>query len=174
MNIVSAIFENVLELLPFTLVDQNEKGVFLRCGKFKREALPGAHFTIPLIDRIVTVDAQPQALTLPDIPVVFSGETWVVGCAVTYAIDNAFKYCLCVREPDEILQNMALNVLVDKLTTWKDRRAIEMEVYGVLDEQADSYGISIQDFKIIKMCPARIYMLVGSPPGVPPATIIEE
>ena len=174
MNIAASIFENILEFLPVTLVDANERGVFLRFGKFKKIANPGAHFTLPLMDKIIVIDVQPQALTIPDIPVQMSNkETWVIGSAVAYRIDDPKKYCIQTQEPDELLQNRVLSLIVEKLGAWKSKGLVESQIYKQLREDAPAFGIDIMEFRFIKMAPCKTYMLMGHH-DVAPVTDIDE
>lgn len=166
MNIVSALFENILEFLPFTLVDETEEGVFLRGGKFKRVVSPGAHFTIPIWDNLITIEVKPQALTLPDIPVQMAEETWVIGSAISYSISDPRKYIIDVREPDELLQNLVLSMITKK---FDGRKEAEIEItrkriQDALKNAGDKYGVEILDFKFIKMAPCKTYMIMGHPP----------
>lgn len=52
------------DIMPFKVVNQWEKGILLRLGRFKRTVNPGLNFKIPFIDQIMSEPVITQTVNL--------------------------------------------------------------------------------------------------------------
>ena len=102
----------------FTVVDQFERGVILRFGKFNRVINPGLHFMLPLnIDKAITHEVvmtaretDEQSLTTND------GKKIVVSTLVVYTLEDIRKILLEVEEAETVLENYAYGVITELVT----------------------------------------------------------
>ncbi len=171
MSIVAAVFENLLEFLPITVVEEHEIGVYLRCGRYKKSIGPGAYRTVWPFEKIITVNAQAQNLPITDVDMVLGdGRSWSVDAGIAYTIESAFKYMLQTREPDELLTTLARSRILSHKGSnelIENTADVEMEIYGELDTRAELWGIAVLDFRFTRMSPCQV-IVVRSDKGVLP------
>lgn len=165
MSLVGAIFENLLEFLPITVVEEHELGVYLRWGKYKKTVGPGGYRTVWPAEKIIVVNAQAQDLPILDVDMVLGDDrVWVIDAAIAYTIENAYRYMLTTREPDELLTTLAKSQI---LSYKGDNRIVdntievEDEIYGVLDTAAEQWGIAVLRFKFVTMAPCKVFVIRG-------------
>ena len=161
MSIVGALKELILDFLPVTYVDQNEGGVFLRAGKYRKTVEPGAYFTIPFVDEITTVEVTPQIMDIPDIPVMCEGEPYVISGAVEYFIENPFEYILAVQNADTTLKNRVMAAIVDS-TFALNVPELESIVYDKIDIVAHEWGVAVTNFWVTKFAKCKVHVIIGN------------
>ncbi|WP_027351192.1 FtsH protease activity modulator HflK [Halotalea alkalilenta] len=90
----------------FYLVDQSERGVVLRFGKYHDTVNPGLHWNPPLVDRVSLVNVtevrsfqQNSSMLTSDTNIV------TVRISVQYQVANPRDFVLNVREPEQSLRN---------------------------------------------------------------------
>ncbi|WP_136248771.1 FtsH protease activity modulator HflK [Halomonas borealis] len=136
----------------FYLVDQSERGVVLRFGKFQEVVTPGLQWNPPLIDdvRMVNVTrvrsvSQTQSMLTQDENIVS------VEISVQYQVADPRGYVLNVRDPELSLEN-ALDSALRHVVGGTDMIAIltsGREILGTavasrLQSYLDSYGTGIR------------------------------
>jgi len=143
------------------IVDQAERGVVLRFGKFSRELQPGINLTLPRpfesvtkvnISNVRSVTDQGHMLTEDENLVEFNYE-------VQYRISNAQDFLFKVRSPEITLQQAAESALresvgtnrLDDILEGTTRQLVGQETHRVLQETLDRYqaGISITQFNLV-------------------------
>ena len=140
-------------LLPFSVVDEDEIGVFLRGGRFTRTLTKGVYFTIPLYDSVRTVNKNPTPLELTDQAITIKGRAMMVSVYVKYIINDAYKALLESENYEELLGNEAL-ALVQELS------GDMLEVLDELTEEASAWGIEIEDVRLNQKAPCRVFKVV--------------
>ncbi|MCK2184335.1 FtsH protease activity modulator HflK [Halomonas getboli] len=136
----------------FYLVDQSERGVVLRFGKFQEVVTPGLQWNPPLIDdvRMVNVTrvrsvSQTQSMLTQDENIVS------VEMSVQYQVADPRGYVLNVRNPELSLENALDSALrhvvggtdmIDILTS--GREILGTAVASRLQSYLDSYGTGIR------------------------------
>ncbi len=136
----------------FYLVDQSERGVVLRFGKFQEVVTPGLQCNPPLIDdvRMVNVTrvrsvSQTQSMLTQDENIVS------VEMSVQYQVADPRGYVLNVRDPELSLENALDSALrhvvggtdmIDILTS--GREILGTAVASRLQSYLDSYGTGIR------------------------------
>jgi regulator of protease activity HflC (stomatin/prohibitin superfamily) len=126
-RLIELLLQSIGWLVPFSVVDDFERGVVLRFGKFHRELEPGFHWMIPVgVERIIkdnvvprTINLKAQALQTSD------GRSVTVTAVVTAQIVNVRKAILEVETVDNVLEDScygAIGALVAS-TSWDDIRA---------------------------------------------------
>ncbi len=173
MSLVAAIFENLLEFLPITVVEEHEIGVYLCWGKYKKSVDPGGYRTIWPAEKIIVVNAQAQDLPIQNVDMVLGNDkVWTMDAAIAYTIDNAYLYMLATREPDELLTTAAKSVILsykggDRIVD--DTSKVEEEISDKLHVTAEQWGIAVLRFKFVTMAPCKVFVVRGgtSPPLLP-------
>jgi regulator of protease activity HflC (stomatin/prohibitin superfamily) len=160
MGFMDGLESFVETFLPFRIVDANEGGVLLRRGKYRRTVGPGLYWTIPFIDSVIAMEITPQIKDIPDIPVMWRGESYVVSGAVEYFIENPKKYAIEIQDADVTLKNFCMAQLV--AATEQDVHTMEDFVYAKLDRVSEKWGIAVTNFWITKFAKCRVHVLIGN------------
>ncbi|RDB43875.1 FtsH protease activity modulator HflK [Halomonas sp. DQ26W] len=136
----------------FYLVDQAERGVVLRFGKFQDVVTPGLHWNPPLIDDVRMVNVtrvrsltQSQAMLTRDENIV------EVEISAQYQVNNPRDFVLNVRNPQLSIENALDSALrhvvggtdmIEILTS--GREILGSSVASRLQSYLDSYGTGIR------------------------------
>lgn len=160
------LFINFIEAFRFfTVVDEFERGVVLRFGKFHKELEPGFHFLIPLyVDRVLLDNVVPrtqnlgsQALTTSD------GKHVVVSGIVTAHIKDVRKALLRVEGMDDALSDSCYSAIAEHVSaaTWDVIRhpSFSETLTTACRKQAFKYGVEISRVQLSDVALARTYRL---------------
>tara|TARA_R110000823_G_scaffold198080_3_gene329147 strand:+ start:31917 stop:33071 length:1155 start_codon:yes stop_codon:yes gene_type:complete len=102
----------VWALLGIYQVDQQERGVVLRFGKYLDTVQPGLHWNPPLIDEVTVVNTtKVRAVSFTETMLTQDENIVEVRLSVQYTIDDSEKFVLEVREPEESLQHATRSAL---------------------------------------------------------------
>ncbi|MCY4427090.1 MAG: FtsH protease activity modulator HflK [Halieaceae bacterium] len=99
-------------LLGFYQVDEQERGVVLRLGKYHTTVQPGLQWNPPLIDKVVRVNVTRVNTTSHREQMLTEDENIVeVNLSVQFVIQNAENYVLRVRAPERSLMHATESAL---------------------------------------------------------------
>ncbi|MFK7830952.1 MAG: FtsH protease activity modulator HflK [Congregibacter sp.] len=133
-------------------VDQQERAVVLRFGKFQETAMPGLHWNPPLIDEVILENTtRVRSARFKEIMLTQDENIVEVSMSVQYVVDNVKDYVLQVRLPENSLQHAAKSALrhvvggmtMDLVLT-EGRARIATEVQDRLQDYLSSYGTGIR------------------------------
>jgi membrane protease subunit HflK len=139
-------------------VDQQERGVVLRFGKYLDTVQPGLHWNPPLIDEVtVTNVTKVRAVSLTEIMLTQDENIVEVPLSVQYVINDPEKFVLKVRDPERSLQHATQSALRhvvggtgmdDVMTTGREKIAVDVEAR--LQEYLDLYetGIDVRQVTV--------------------------
>lgn len=145
-------------VLGFYQVDEQERGVVLRFGKYQDTVMPGLHWNPPLIDQVTVINAtRVRAVSFDEIMLTQDENIIEVRLSVQYAVEDPEKFVLKVREPERSLQHATQSALrhvvgdngMDvALTT--GRAQIAIDVKSRLQRYLDLYetGIDIKQVNV--------------------------
>ena len=146
----------VWALMGFYQVDQQERTVVLRFGKFHDIVQPGLEWNPPLIDEIIKVNTtKVRSASFREIMLTQDENIVEVNLSVQYIIDDAEKFVLRVRDPERSLQNATQSALrhvvggtnMDPVLT-EGRAQIAIEVQQRLQQYLDMYETGIRVSKV--------------------------
>ena len=137
-------------------VDQQERGVVLRLGKFHETVMPGLHWNPPMIDSVTKVnvtkvrshDHKALMLTVDEAIV-------EVGVSVQYSIDNPRDFVINVRSPEDSLAQAVESSLrhvvgtteMDQILT-EGREVLAADVKDRLQSYINDYGTGLLISKV--------------------------
>jgi len=99
-------------LMGFYQVDQQERGVVLRFGKYLETVQPGLQWNPPLIDEVTKVNTtKVRAASMREIMLTQDENIVEVKLSVQYVIDDPAKFVLKVRDPERSLQHASQSAL---------------------------------------------------------------
>jgi membrane protease subunit HflK len=165
-QILAAISNSWGALAPFVVIDQFERGVVLRLGKYHRTLTPGLHPKAPLIDHVLTVEAvqttiriQPQTLTTAD------GVSVTVSAVVQYEIRDPKLFLLDVWEPRDAVRDIILAEVKRAVSVhiWPELNdeGIEREALHACRRQLKTYGVHVKRFVFADLGRIRTIRLIG-------------
>ena len=146
----------VWALMGFYQIDQQERGVVLRFGKYYETVQPGLQWNPPLIDEVTKVNTtKVRAASLREIMLTQDENIVEVKLSVQYVINDPDKFVLKVREPERSLQHAAQSALrhavggtVMDLVLTEGRAQIALDVQQRLQEYLDMYETGILVSKV--------------------------
>lgn len=137
------------------IINQYERGVVLRLGKFSRILNPGFRVIIPYIDKMIKVDVRTTPMDIPKQEVITRDNVTVNVDAVVYArvIDAAkavlettsYKYATSTFA-QTALRDVTGNFDLDEILSKRDE--ISAQIRTIVDTQADKWGIDIESVKL--------------------------
>jgi membrane protease subunit HflK len=146
----------VWALMGFYQIDEQERAVVLRFGKYHSTALPGLQWNPPLIDEVIRINTtKVRAASFREIMLTQDENIVEVRMSVQYVIDDVKSYVLEVREPENSLQHAAKSALrhvvggmtMDLVLT-EGRSRIALEVEDRLQNYLTNYTTGIQVSKV--------------------------
>ena len=146
----------VWALMGVYQLDQQERGVVLRFGKYLETVQPGLHWNPPLIDDVTTVNTtKVRAASFREIMLTQDENIVEVKLSVQYVINDPEKFVLQVRAPENSLQHAAKSALrhvvggttMDLVLT-EGRARIGVEIQQRLQEYIDLYETGILVSKV--------------------------
>ena len=135
----------------FVLVNEQERGVVLRFGKFERVMQPGANFKLPWpLERVRMVNATKIETFNETVPVLTRAENIVnVEINVQYRIGDPQLYLFGTRNADDVLKQAALSTVREQVgradldTVLGARNALAVTARDQLQKSLATYGTGL-------------------------------
>jgi membrane protease subunit HflK len=143
-------------LMGFYQVDQQERAVVLRFGKYLDTVQPGLQWNPPVIDEVIKVNTtRVEAVSFREIMLTRDENIVEVKLSVQYVIDDPTSFVLKVREPETSLQHATQSALrhvvggtsMDLVLTG-GRAQIAVEVSQRLQDYLNLYQTGIRVSKV--------------------------
>lgn len=137
------------------IINQFERGVVLRLGKYSRTLDPGFHVIIPYLDKMVKVDVRTTPMDIPKQEVITRDNVTVNVDAVVYArVIDAKKAVLETTNyryatstfAQTALRDITGNFELDEILSKRDE--ISSQIREIVDIQTDKWGIDIESVKL--------------------------
>ncbi|MBP5511808.1 slipin family protein [Candidatus Saccharibacteria bacterium] len=145
-----------LVILPgIRIVNQYERGIVLRLGKFHRTMAPGLRIIIPYIDRMMKVDVRTTPMDIPKQEVITKDNVTVNVDAVVYyrvldpkkAVLETTNYSYATSTfAQTALRDITGNFELDEILSKRDE--ISSQIKEIVDKQTDKWGIDIENVKL--------------------------
>lgn len=137
------------QLLPLTVVNQTDKGVRLRFGKFREVLYSGWYYKIPFIDEVIkhtvlwtTISLTSQSLTTKD------GRDIVIKGIVKYRIVDIRIFLLEVWDAVDAISDMTQGIIFDivKEKAWDELQTIDLKplITRKVRNEAKRWGIEVE------------------------------
>lgn len=146
-KLIDLIVTFIHDILPWKIVDQWEKGVHLRCGKYLRTVEPGLRWKFSFFDKIwvtpvitQTVNLKPQTVTSLD------ERNVVLTSIVRYHIHDVKKFLLGVMHANDVLVDTTQGIIRDivERTTWEELVDLNKSVKPEVNKQVQKWGITVE------------------------------
>ena len=137
------------------IINQYERGVVLRLGKFSRILKPGFRVIIPYIDHMVKVDVCTTPMDIPKQEVITRDNVTVNVDAIVYfrvldaakAVLETTNYTYATSTfAQTALRDVTGNFDLDEILSKRDE--ISAQIREIVDAQTDKWGIDIENVKL--------------------------
>jgi len=137
-------------------IDQQERGVVLRLGKYYETVKPGLHWNPPLIDDVTKVNVtKVRSLDHKALMLTVDDNIVEVSVSVQYSIQNPKDFLLNVKNPEESLAQATESALrhvvgsseMDQILT-EGRELLATEVKARLQDYMNAYGMGLLISKV--------------------------
>jgi regulator of protease activity HflC (stomatin/prohibitin superfamily) len=146
-KLIDLIVTFISDFIPFKIVDQWEKGVHLRFGKFINTVEPGLNWKIPFFDQILTTPVITQTVNLSPQTVTSEDEKSVVlSSIVRYHIYDVRKFLLGVMHANDVLVDTTQGIIRDVVEgcKWVDLYDLGSVVTPEINQQVEKWGITVE------------------------------
>ncbi|WP_110688000.1 FtsH protease activity modulator HflK [Salinicola aestuarinus] len=136
----------------FHLIDQSERGVVFRFGKYTQTLNPGLHWNPPIVDQVANVNVTSIRSANQSDSMLTSDENIVrVSVSAQYVVGDAHAFLVNVNQPEMTLQNAMDSALRQEvgnmplqeiLTTGRDR--LGQRIFERLGAYLDAYGTGLR------------------------------
>ena len=174
-KLLEFIMQFLEDILPFKIINDWEKGVFLRFGKYHKIVEPGLILKIPFIDKVwhspvitQTIHLQPQTLTTLD------EKDVVLKAIVRYHVDDVKKFLLNVMHASDVLVDTTQGVIRDTVEgyNWEELYEISETLEKQVQEIAVNWGIKIERITLTDLGIVKTYRIMSD--SSKPTQIIPE
>ena len=163
MELFTKLTELLLNVPPFKIIFQNEGGILMRGGKYKKTLGPGFHWKWPVYDYIQKECVTEQIVNLPNQSLMtIDGRTLALSGTIKYQITDVRKALLEVLDYDVSLQNFAMSALGEYVSLSTDLKYSEIceEVRENISIEATDWGIEVLGFWLTDYAEHKVYRIM--------------
>lgn len=136
-------------------INEYERGILFRLGKFKKVMDPGWRLVFPIIDFYKKVDIRTKAVDVPEQETITKDNVSVrINAVIYYKIFDASKAILAVEDyyyavgqlAQTTMRNIVGSVTLDELLG--EREKISKEICSIIDAATDPWGIKVENVEL--------------------------
>jgi regulator of protease activity HflC (stomatin/prohibitin superfamily) len=157
MNTLYIILIVLFILLIFSIkqINEYERGILFRFGKFKKIMNPGWIIVIPIIDFYKKVDIRTKAVDVAEQETITKDNVSVkINAVIYYKIVDPSKAVLAVEDyyyavsqlAQTTMRNVVGSVTLDELLA--EREKISGEICKIIDKATDPWGIKVENVEL--------------------------
>ena len=157
-GVYTIIFVLVIVLVLFVrpkIINQFERGVVLKMGKYQKTFNPGIHLIIPILQKVTKVDVRTRTCDIPPQEVITKDNVTVKVDAVVYMrVLNPEKAVLEIANFSTATSNFVASALRDVTGNFElddllgKREEIAEQLKQIVDTQTDKWGIDIESVRL--------------------------
>ncbi len=144
------------------IVNQYEKAIILRLGKYRSTSEPGLTIVLPFIESILKVDMRERVINVqPQEVITKDNVSVVVDAVIYYKITDPVKAEFEIEDFDLAATTLAQanlrNIVGDKTLdeTLTARDVINVNLRDVLDDATDNWGVKVTRVEVQKIDPPQ-------------------
>lgn len=142
-------------LCGIRVINQYERGVVLTFGKYSYTFLPGLHWILPIIQRMIRVDIRITTVDVPRQEAITRDNVPVgINAVVYFKVDRPEDAVLKVQDYNYAVSQYAVAALRDIIggveldTLLSEREKIAKDIKKVVDTETDVWGIDVTAIKM--------------------------
>lgn len=145
----------VLVVISIKQINEYERGVKFRFGKFSKILNPGWNIVLPIIESYKKVDIRTKAVDVPEQDAITKDNVSVkINAVLYYEIFDASKAILAVENfnyavsqlAQTTMRNIVGSVSLDELLSERDK--ISAEICSIVDEATDPWGVKVVNVEL--------------------------
>lgn len=153
--------------MPWCIVDDNETGIVLRLGQYKRDAPPGLNWKLPLVEDVIVTSAaldstalREQTLTTADLQQV------TVRGVMTYRVSNPRRYILEVEDPESVVNDIGCSLIAEAVPFLSCDEVLTgdsfaRELRKKMRARAKKWGVEVEAFGLMDRTKTRAFRLIS-------------
>ena len=136
-------------------IDQYERGILFKRGKYAKVLEPGWHVIWPIIESCKKIDIRTRAVDVPEQVAITSDNVSIkINAVIYYKVFDAGK-ALCEVEnfqyavgqlAQTTMRNVVGTVTLDQLLT--DREKISLNICNIIDKATDPWGVKVENVEL--------------------------
>ena len=145
----------ILIISSIKQINEYERGILFRFGKFNKVMNPGWNIVIPIIDFYKKVDIRTKAVDVPEQETITKDNVSVkINAVIYYKIFDATKSVLAVENYYYAVEQLAQttmrkivgSVTLDELLA--EREKISEEICKIIDAATDPWGVKVENVEL--------------------------
>ena len=142
-------------LISVRQIDEYERGVLFRFGKFKSILKPGWRLILPIIESYKKVDIRTKVSDVPEQDAITKDNVSIrINAVIYFKIFDAGKAIIAVENyhyavsqlAQTTMRNAVGSVSLDELLSERDK--ISSEICKIIDEATDPWGIKVENVEL--------------------------
>ena len=145
---------------PLVILPPDEGGVRIRLGRLQATLAEGAHWCIPLADRVRTCKVSEQSIDLVNQTITVIGRTISTSGCIRFRVVDPALALLRADDYVETLNREALCTIADMIDDSATREEVEEAVEEGLVKQAKRWGLEILRVSLTDFAVGRVIRLI--------------
>ena len=149
------VFIVIILICSIKQINEYERGIKFRFGKFLKVLNPGWKIVLPIIESYKKVDIRTKAVDVPSQEAITKDNVSVqINAVIYYKLFDAAKAILAVEDfyyavgqlAQTTMRNVVGSVSLDELLAERDK--ISTEICKIIDEATDPWGIKVENVEL--------------------------
>lgn len=145
----------IIILSSIRQINEYERGILFKYGKFDKILGPGWHVIIPVLYSFKKIDIRTKAVDVPEQEAITRDNVSIkINAVLYYKIFDASKAILAVQDynyavsqlAQTTMRNIVGSVSLDELLT--EREKLSTEICNIVDEETDPWGIKVENVEL--------------------------
>ncbi len=145
----------VILLISVKQINEYQRGILFRLGKFHKVLGPGWHIVIPIFYSYRKVDVRTKTVDVPEQEAITRDNVSIkINAVLYYKIFDAAKSVLAVENfnyavsqlAQTTMRNVVGSVSLDELLT--EREKLSTEICKIVDKETDPWGIKVENVEL--------------------------
>ena len=145
----------VVLLASIKQINEYQRGILFRCGKFAKVLEPGWHIVLPIFYSYRKVDIRTKAVDVPEQEAITKDNVSIkINAVLYYKIFDVSKSILAVENfnyavsqlAQTTMRNIVGSVSLDELLS--EREKLSTEICKIVDEETDPWGIKVVNVEL--------------------------
>ena len=155
MIVVILVIIGILLIISTKQINEYERGILFRFGKFAKILKPGWHLVFPIIHSYKKVDIRTKTVDVPEQEAITRDNVSIkINAVLYYKIFDASKSVLAVQNfnyavsqlAQTTMRNIVGSVSLDELLT--EREKLSTEICKIVDTETDPWGIKVENVEL--------------------------
>ena len=145
----------ILLIISTKQINEYERGILFRFGKFAKIMKPGWRLVFPIIHSYKKVDIRTKAVDVPEQEAITKDNVSIkINAVLYYKVFDASKAVLAVQNynyavgqlAQTTMRNIVGSVSLDELLT--EREKLSSEICKIVDTETDPWGIKVENVEL--------------------------